>query len=127
MGEEGIILYQNAKKSKFHNVASHPTLFQCRETIEWIMKCIYGRDMTIQYRHGEDIASFKYPYIPKYIKFPIYQVAPMEIQYTNFALISGDILKHWRQDANKCKTKADGIYKTKLLRKVYQLIMTMCC
>jgi len=45
--------------------------------------------------------------------------------YVDFKKSSKEILKPWWQEPSKFGKKPDGIYKTKMLRRVYQYLMEM--
>jgi len=46
--EEDCDVYINIKKSWIHKLVSHPPIFPCAKTIEWILQCTDDENMRVK-------------------------------------------------------------------------------
>lgn len=121
------MVYINVKRSKFHNITSHPPIFPCTETIEWILQNTDTDSWMIRGHAGASIAAISSANIVAYYRLPERQEVLNARWLSEFVIPVKDILREWWQDPSKFWVRTYQAYKIEGLRKVYQLIATMMC
>jgi len=115
------------KRHGTHNkeLIVHTHALPCVETLEWILQQINNENMIFKSIHGASLASYTPGDIIEYYNIPQPRDYLSTKWYCDFMTPTKDVIKLWWKEPGKFRQKPGGVYKTKALRKVYQLLMSI--
>lgn len=125
--QEDFPMYLNIKRYKLHKIVSHPPIFPCVETTNWIIQSTNIDSWVVRDHICTPLETISSTNIATYYRLPENQETFNTWWLSNFAMPTRDILREWWQDPSKFRVRTDEVYRTKGLRNVYQLISAMMC
>jgi len=93
--QEDFPIYLNLKRSKLHKIVSHPLIFPCIETIDWVLQNIDKDSWTVRDHTGAPLATISPTDISTYYKLPERQVTFNTWWLSSFVTSVKDILREW--------------------------------
>lgn len=118
----------NVQKSGLPNVACRYLYFPCADVASWINLRTDPKTMTLNNTIGQRLASFLAPnyHLMYHLSKP---KSPMDSYFyvTTIYLSTKDIVKIWVKEPTKFCQTSTNTYKTKSLRRAYQLLIVLCC
>lgn len=121
---EGRQVYVNIQKSGLYMIACRYLVFLCTDIIHWVVSHIDPETMTLSNTSGTQIATFRTKKYYQMYHFPKLVNHMDALFFTpNVNVNNRDIMKHWVKYPSKFRMTHKQVYKMKLLRKDYQLLV----
>ena len=121
-------VYVKIHRSGLYKVAYKYSTFPCEDIIHWIVSHTDPETMILSSASGTQLSSFIMEnyhhmfHLPHLVNCmdPLFY-APHNNVNTRY------IIKHWVKELSKFKSTPNHVYKTKSLRKAYQLLIIFAC